>query len=194
MDKHEPVAGALYGLTDLPLKDGAQKKFLGVQQGLSSFRADSIISSPLRRCLETANFYFPKNEIVTKDEAKEVDFGDWEGLTFTEINEANPAGVVSWAEDENFTFPNGESLMNFRLRVKTLSEYIFSLKENNIVLVTHGGVIRILLCQLLGLHHRHSSAFKFEQGLLTSIELFENGLGVLEKLNDQGDEEWLKSL
>ena len=194
MDKHEPIEGALYGQVDLPLREGVYEKFKPVKVGLEELQVDALICSPLQRCRKTCEYYFPNLEPVIRDEAMEVDFGDWEGLTFDQIKGRYPEEVNHWAADESFSFPKGESLKAFNKRIKVLLTDICSLDKKNVVLVTHGGVIRIILCQLLDLHQKHSSAFRLDAGTLTCVEVFENGLGVLEKLNDFGDKRWLKSL
>ncbi|MCM8537359.1 MAG: histidine phosphatase family protein [Lentisphaeraceae bacterium] len=194
MDKVEPVPGALYGQTDLALKDGFEQKFSPLQKALELLKPDAVVCSPLKRCRQTVDFYFPDEKPIFKDEAMEVDFGDWDGLTFAQIKDKYPEEVNHWAEDEKFGFSNGETLQEFSDRLKVLTKFMLSLEGKNIVLVAHGGVIRMLLCQLLNLHQRHSSAFELNSGLMTSIKVFENHLGVLEKINDFGDETWLRSL
>lgn len=106
-----------------------------------------IYASPYRRCQETANILFPEDEIITKEELREMSFGCLEGHSFVEIFESDAEGLQPWMKDP-YTFgpPQGESIDEAYERV---SKYIKSIEESSI-LVTHDGFIRLALCSILG--------------------------------------------
>jgi alpha-ribazole phosphatase len=182
---HQGREGAFYGNTDLNLKP-RQKT------ALSLSKAIQIFSSPLLRCrqsMEQLNIDLFKQI----DLAKEVDFGVWEGMTYSEIQNAYPREAKDWECNKNFTFPQGEKLEVFYSRIQSLAELINEQKED-VFLMTHGGVIRHLICHYLGLDYDKSLAFKVETGSLSTIEIFIGGLGVLNSLNKKEIESWQVSL
>lgn len=178
---HQGKVGAFYGSTDLALKELMPKP-------LKIHEDTKIFSSPLLRCRQSLECLNLKAE-VHLDFAKEVDFGAWEGLTYSEIEKNYPQEVKDWQRQEEFAFPQGEKLKAFHKRIEALAELINS-QEQDVFLMTHGGVIRHLICHYLGLHYDKSLAFKVDTGSLSSIEIFPEGLGVLNSLNQKELVSW----
>jgi broad specificity phosphatase PhoE len=114
---------------------------------------------------------------------REVDFGRWENLAFDEIPKRDSARLDRWAAfDPTFRFPAGERLGDFLARTRRVAREIARAPEDTLLVVTHGGVIRSLLCRFLRLPPRRYVAFNPSPGSLTVLELFENGGGVLTAL------------
>ena len=91
-------------------------------------------------------------ELKIESLLREVDFGDWEGLSFEEISKADPEGAGKWCVcDPEFTFPRGENLAGFLERVGAAAKILTTGKYKTVAAFTHGGVIRFMLCRLLGL-------------------------------------------
>jgi len=111
---------------------------------------DFIISSPLKRAYETAEIVRGnKNvEIVTYDGLKEVNLGDFEGLTYKEIEEKfNDTLKKINADPVNNKYPNGESLKEFFERVSSTFEKILEeYKDKRIMVVAHGGTVKAIEC------------------------------------------------
>lgn len=186
LKKSAPIEHAFYGSTDLPIIPTTVKTV--------DYDERQIYCSPMQRCLQTANLYFPEKGIINQHDARECDFGDWEGMTFQEIADAFPDEVEQWKHGEGFQFPNGEKLKGFSDRVEKLAKELISKDEDSLVLVTHAGVIRFMLCYFLGIDYKKSMSFNVDPGSFTCIKIFENGMGVAHKLNSIGDQPWLKSL
>lgn len=120
---------------------------------------DVIISSPLKRCaafaekLASETLLTEKNAValVIKDCWREIHYGDWEGLSTQSIWQQQPELMQKmWQEPLEFCAPNGEPVKDFSLRIEQawlelLNEY----QGKRILLVCHGGVMRLLLQQLL---------------------------------------------
>ena len=176
-------AGAFYGATDLDLIEPIHA------EPCDSKKSFKLYSSPLKRCRKTAEHFFSGQDIELIEEAREVDFGTWEGMNFEEISIQSPDLVEAWMNDENFCFPKGESLKNFETRIKQLANQLVKSGHERIVLVSHGGVIRHLICEFLGLSFKQSLLFQVELASLTQLQIFENGKGVLQGL---GIREWQK--
>lgn len=147
------------------------------------FNFQSIYCSPKLRCLETLNIILPGYSYTINEDLREIDFGEWEGLSFKQVSENYPGHVTKWAQDEDsFEFPNGESIASFRRRIENIQKTIEKENRTPILIVAHGGVIRHLLCFLLRLPVNAYSVFFIDYGKYARLQLFNQG-GMLTKLN-----------
>lgn len=135
--------GICYGQTDLGLASTYKDEFKVVLNQLPK-QIDSVYSSPLKRCLQLAKAI--STHPILENKLKEIDFGDWEMQKWDKIplDEIQP-----WYDDYvNVKSKNGESLVDLSKRVL---EFYLNLKQNNkenICIVTHSGVIRVILAHL----------------------------------------------
>lgn len=111
--------------------------------------ADIAVTSPMRRCIETARIIYPHITPVICDELRECDFGGFEGKNYHEVsgNAAYQHWIDSGGED---TFPNGESPRDFRKRctegfLRTVKNHG---EEDVIAYIVHGGTIMSVLSEL----------------------------------------------
>lgn len=113
---------------------------------------ERVITSPLQRCAAFARVFAQQHSLpLTFDEQiKEMHFGTWEGRTAAELNAADPDALARfWDDPDGHPPPHGESLSHFQARVLAAwNNIIHHYPEQKILLVTHAGVIRILLCHL----------------------------------------------
>jgi len=106
-------------------------------------------------------------------------------MTFAQIAAEEPAAIDRWAElEEDFAFPEGEGLAPFRHRVAAVASRVSAASGETIVTVTHGGVIRFLICHFLGLAPRDHLLFTVDPASVSEIRI-EGGRGVLTLLNDR---------
>ena len=110
---------------------------------------NQVFSSDLKRAVETANHISSKFE--KRKELREVDVGSFVGKKVSETYTNNPL-ILKSLIDDSFTFPNGESMKDFRGRVKQELDYLFSqTKENETsIVVTHGFFIGTAIGSTLG--------------------------------------------
>lgn len=120
---------------------------------------DCVFSSPMKRCVETAQILYPQKEMILIPEWKEMDFGDFEGKNYIELQEDER--YQKWI-DSNGTlpFPGGEGRAEFAERCRQgfdrmcrlLSEIQREkiMHSGNIGLIVHGGTIMSLLGSLYG--------------------------------------------
>ena len=132
------------GSTDEPLCN------IGIQNisDLNISEYDVIISSPLIRCLQTAEILFPNNDIRIENNFRECDFGDFEGKNFLEL-QFDPA-YQTWINNQGLSsFPNGEKPTLFRERCcLAFQENIHKYSEfHKIAFVVHGGTIMSILSE-----------------------------------------------
>ncbi|MEG1696803.1 MAG: histidine phosphatase family protein [Acinetobacter sp.] len=114
---------------------------------------DVIISSPLRRCRRFAEHLADQLGLPMRvnEHIKEMYFGDWEGISTQAIYEAEPEQLANfWQFPTQYHAPNGESLIQFQQRVMCGFDEIYEQMQrqdwNKALVVTHGGVIKLLTC------------------------------------------------
>jgi alpha-ribazole phosphatase len=122
-------------------------------------------------------------EIVT--ELVEIDFGDFEGLTYEEIQARYPAAFQSWMDRPAKTrFPNGESLAEMRRRVLSAVETLRNRhRRQSIALVSHSGVSRILLAEALTIPAHEIFRLAQRYAAINRIDYFDDGGVVVELMN-----------
>lgn len=177
-------SGQYIGATDLPLSEVGREQARQLADVLPA-RVSKSLCSPMRRTRETAHLALNGRDcsIEVLDALREVDFGRWERLTFAEIAARDQELVNEWQQDPlSFQFPEGESTADFRQRVVGGLTKIISLPEESVLVVCHGGVIRVMLCSLLGVSFAHYLSFAIEPAALTVIDV-DGQRGVLQKLN-----------
>lgn len=114
---------------------------------------DVIISSPLRRCRRFAEHLADQLGLPMRvnEHIKEMYFGDWEGISTQAIYEAEPEQLANfWQFPTQYHAPNGESLIQFQQRIFIGFEQIYTqIQAQNgqkALVITHGGVIKLLTC------------------------------------------------
>jgi len=170
-----------FGRTDLPLTAAGEAQAQALGKLLAPLRPESIWVSPAVRAVRTAALALPQAaaRFATVPELQEVDFGRWEGKSFAQIALESPELVRRWNDDEaDFGFPGGEPMAVYRERMRLLGQRLAEAPGDELVAFTHGGVIRSLICQVLGLAPRHYLLFAIPTGSLTTLELHAQ-LGVL---------------
>jgi alpha-ribazole phosphatase len=135
----------------------------------------AIYTSPLRRAAETAEriagaFELP---IVPEPDFREMCLGRWEGMTVAEIQAAFPGTYERWLADPlTHPAPGGEKLEAFFARVVgAFARMRESRPEADGILVSHGGVVKALLCHVLGLDMRALFRIKQDNTAVNQIEL-----------------------
>lgn len=144
----------------------------GLQQmwaAVSTQHWDRLVSSPLIRCAAFASDYVKRHSLpLTFDSRlKEMHFGAWEGRTAADLMRTDADALSRfWNEPQHNTPPGGEPLAQFRLRVlEVWNDILAAHAGQRVLIVTHGGVIRMLLCHAL--QRPLSALLTFEVGTAT---------------------------
>jgi alpha-ribazole phosphatase len=177
--------GRFVGSTDVPLATEHTAEITALARNLGEKWPTRCICSPLKRARQTAEILAKKLDLTIEldPDLREIDFGRWEGLSFEEIATSDPELIVRWNSwDDEFAFPEGESIGDFLRRVKRVGDRIKSGSDETILLVSHGGFIRSMICYLLGLSDRQYVLFDVKRASLTTIDIID-GRGVLTGLN-----------
>ncbi|MFR9534088.1 MAG: alpha-ribazole phosphatase family protein [Rikenellaceae bacterium] len=134
-------AGICYGITDLDLDPKSYVADIAqIKEGISEVKFDAIYSSPLKRCRQAAEAIASESEIILDARLKEMDFGEWEMMRWSEIFEAQ-SGKEWFANYINCPTPRGESFSNLVHKAKSFIEEVKD-KKGDILVVTHAGFIR----------------------------------------------------
>lgn len=142
------------GQVEVPLsiKGHLQAVYLGDEFKKYDFK--HIFCSDISRCVKTAEIIAHKQdkEITVLNELREINLGKWDGKTFKEIKEKYPKEFNE--RGENFTSfcpPEGESFEDLSKRILPVFKDITEKAMGDILIVSHAGVNRVILCDLLGI-------------------------------------------
>ena len=142
---------------------------------------DVIFSSPLQRCHAFAINLAEQLEIPLQlnMHIKEMYFGDWEGISTQSIYENEPELLANfWQFPIKYHAPNGESLEQFLQRVQVGFDEIHTQMKihqwNRALVVTHGGVIKLLTCLARHKHLNDLLKMSAEHGQLYSVKMYKN--------------------
>lgn len=177
----------LCGWSDPDLNSSGKKSALQLAEYLKELQLDVILTSGLKRANETANYLRANREvdILTKEEFRELNFGEFEGFRMKDIERDFPEIYKELRKDFiKFKFPKGESLYEMNSRVITATEGLLKEYEGkNIALVVHSGVIRCILAHYITGDIRRHWHFKIDYCGATILEIHE-GFPILTKLNN----------
>ena len=178
---------ACVGSTDVQLNDVGRAQAISLCERMRDVFPDVIYVSPLLRAADTIKPYcelHPEIQVVTEQDLRERDFGEWEDKTFEEIREADPERYAKWQYDFiGYVVPGGESSEQVQQRINSFIDRLLNQGDGKVYfLVTHLGTARHLISRCLGLSTEQSWRFNIENASVTVIDI-ENGCGVLKYLN-----------
>ncbi|KTC14095.1 alpha-ribazole phosphatase family protein [Pseudomonas viridiflava] len=170
--------GGLRGSIDDALTD------LGWQQMRSAVTEagpwDRVVSSPLQRCSRFSEELAARLSLPMELESglQELHFGDWEGHSPAQLMETDAEGLgLFWNDPYAFTPPNGEPVIDFSARVLGAVQRLHDLYAGErVLLVSHGGVMRLLLAQARGLPREQLLQVVVGHGALLSINVAAEGV------------------
>lgn len=163
---------------------------------------DAVYCSNLQRAVKSAEIIAGPHGLIPiiRADLRERNFGEWEGLSFTEIRDKYPDEFESWAVNPlKFNPPGGESTIEVRDRVINALDKILSgvskgqsikgskyqrvrnsdtltlgcSDTKNIAIVAHGGVNRIILCHIMGIPLENIFRIEQDYAAVNIIEFWE---------------------
>lgn len=142
------------GQRDLPLSPESFAQAASWRDPLKDIPFSRILCSDLARCRDTAAELLRGSD--KKAEAapslREIDLGAWDGLSKDEVRDRYPGLYEQRGADmAGFRPPNGESFQDLRERALSFLRPVLAVTSGHVLLVTHAGVIRVLLCHCLGM-------------------------------------------
>jgi len=159
----EPVGGdVLRGRVDHPLSELGWSQMLKAaalttERELSPLTPSwtHLISSPLQRCRAFAEHLASVTalELRVCDQWQEIDYGDWDGMLLSDWREEAGPQFKEFRKDmSKLQPPNGEAFLPFKDRVLAAMHELAELPDgSHVLVVTHGGVLRVVLPTVLGM-------------------------------------------
>ena len=174
--------GRLIGATDAPLDPVGQEQARALAGRILRWAPQVCYCSPLLRCRQTAAAMVPQLPLHIEPDLREIDFGRWETRTPAEATAHDPSVMDRWAAfAPDFAFPGGEAVGDFLRRVRAAADRLIHAEPQTVLAVAHAGVIRTIICYLLGLEPVRYVAFDVPYAGIVVIDLFD-GKGVLSAL------------
>ena len=175
-----------WGRTDMPLSPAGIRQAERLRDRLALEKIDAVYASPLRRAYKTAEIIAAGHQVAINacEDLCECNFGEIEGLNFDEIKQRYPALAGELSRRRTGAFPGGETIEQLNARVlaflKTLEKHR---TEETLLVVAHGGPVRLLICNLLGLGLEYWIQFRIDYASLSIVETYP-GMNILDLCND----------
>lgn len=145
-----------------------------------------IVTSPLQRCAHFAKTLAHSRSVdcVVDERLREMDFGDWEGQEIAVVWRDDTVRAQAWTRDpSSCTPPNGESLASLTQRVTDcIDDLLRDYRGQHLLLVTHGGVIRAALGQVLGMPLSYLNRLDVPYACLSTLAVYNDGATQISQL------------
>ena len=172
------LGGGLRGSLDdaLTAKGWAQMRAAVMEQG----PWDRLVSSPLQRCARFAEELGAQLNlpVTLEKDLQELHFGAWEGQSAAALMKTDAEGLgLFWADPYSFTPPDGEPVSAFSDRVLgAVARLHQAYVGERVLLISHGGVMRLLLAQARGLPREQLLNVEVGHGGLFSVQVAADGV------------------
>ena len=170
------------GIQDVPVSDYGKAQIRKSREYIEGFKWTKVYSSPLRRCIETAECLgIEKEELEIRENLREMAAGIWENLTFKEIREKYPELYEERGKSlGTFAVEGAESFGEAGERFGACLDEIREETDENILVIAHAGVIRGYLCLLDGKCYDEVMDYSIPFGSVTVLEEYEGTVQIVE--------------
>ncbi|MFF3210810.1 bifunctional RNase H/acid phosphatase [Streptomyces sp. NPDC002886] len=175
--------------SDPELSEAGRRQAAAVAESLAARGTiETVISSPLRRCRETAQAVADRLGLtVTVEEGlREVDFGAWEGLTFAEARERHPEDLQAWLDSPKAApTGGGESFATATRRISATRDRLLAEHAGRtVLLVSHVTPVKILVRLALGAPPEALFRMELSAASLSAVAYYADGNASVRLLND----------
>lgn len=182
----EDARGRCYGRLDIELSESGREQCRRLAAQLSGEPVAAIVCSPRLRARDTADAIAEPHRlpVTVLDQLRELDFGELEGRTYEEIAASRPELYERWmTEPTTLRFPGGEGYADLHARVAdAVAQLRATYDDRMVVAVTHGGVVRAVLAEALGMPHDRIFRLAVDTASITRVEWCE-GVAVVRSFN-----------
>ena len=180
------AVGKLQGNSDIKLLPAGIEQARQLAEHAPFRAVDAVYSSDLSRAVKTAEILAEKFglPVIKEPGLRETSFGEWEGRFLSELAEENPNGFEKFfTRPDKVQPPGGETFLQSQARImNAFDEIIADNDDKNIIVVTHGAAIRLILCAAL--YIPISKMWSISQyNMALNILTFEEGNFSVELLN-----------
>jgi broad specificity phosphatase PhoE len=154
------LAGRFCGHSDPPVNKRGLRQIEELIERLRTESIDAVYTSDLSRSLTTADAIgrvFGLSPIKVP-ELREIDFGEWEGLSWQQIESHDQFYARGWSEAyPDLPAPGGEPFDAFQSRVLCEVKHLLAkTSQRHTAVVTHAGVMRVVLRSLCGFEEQEA--------------------------------------
>lgn len=184
------AAGRAQGQSQVPLNTAGRAQARALAVRLRPLRFTAAYASDLPRVTDTAAPILHGRDLhlVTLPALREKSFGEWEGMTFGEMEAHYPESYAElFSDDGSFAPPGGESDRQLFQRVAAAVERLRETHghdRGDLLLVAHGGSLCAAIVHLLALPADSMWRFRLDNGGVSAITLYDDGGAALDLLND----------
>ena len=161
----QEARGRCYGTLDVGLSARGHRRAQLLARTLDRIPLAAVYASPSQRAVETAAPLAAAHGLtpIIDEALREIDFGDFEGQSYDEIERSHPELYRQWMETPTLVqFPGGESYTRLRVRALAAMEAIRARQRGQTTaVVSHGGVLRAMLADCLAM--RDDAIFRLDQ-------------------------------
>jgi alpha-ribazole phosphatase len=172
------VAGLYSGHAPTPLTEKGISQAHSLHQLLLDVPFDQVLCSELERAQHTARLALHARDIPTHTTPllNEMFFGDWEMRHHRDLTREDPESYAAWCTDWQNAIPtNGEGFQAFSARVQ---QFITELPtwgaSQNVLIVSHQGVLSLLIASLLSMPASSLWHFRIDQGTWSAIDMHDD--------------------
>ena len=182
--------GRAQGQADPPLNQAGQAQVEAVAVRLAPVAFEAAYSSDQRRAADTALPVMRGRDtpIVHRRDLREKSFGEWEGMTYEELQLRYPAMLAElFDERPAFAPPGGESDLELFARAAGAAARIAGRHagtDGNILVVSHGGTLRAMMVSMLGLPVESMWRIRLSNAGLSVVTVFDEVGATIDLLND----------
>ncbi|MFJ3878090.1 bifunctional RNase H/acid phosphatase [Streptomyces sp. NPDC090077] len=177
------------GGTDPELSPAGRRQAAAVAEALAARgTVQAVVSSPLRRCRETAQAVADRLglPVAVEEGLRETDFGAWEGLTFAEVRERFPDDLQAWLDSPRAApTGGGESFTAVTRRVSAARDRLLAAHAGRtVLLVTHVTPVKTLVRLALGAPPESLFRMELSAASLSAVAYYADGNASVRLLND----------
>ncbi|HJU10344.1 MAG TPA: histidine phosphatase family protein, partial [Candidatus Binataceae bacterium] len=166
--------GRVMGRNPVELSENGCAQVEAAAELAGSLQLDLIVTSPLVRARQTAEIIAKKTgglEIIEDPAIAEVSYGRWEGMTYHELID-DPHYAVYRESPVDYPTPGGETIPNVQERgVAAVHRAVQANPGRRILFVSHGDIIRTVLCYFLGLELKFFHRVRIDNAALSAIQI-----------------------
>jgi broad specificity phosphatase PhoE len=182
--------GRWQGRLDPPLSERGRREAQMVAGRLAAdpdLRPGRILSSTLARASETAAIIGGSVGVEPEPDARlvEIGAGEWEGRTHAELAAIDGERYRAWRTTPGYGPPGGEPIPEATERVRSILDHVAASDTWPVLLVSHGGTLRILARLLLDLSAERAEAVDIDNASVSSAVRSGSGTWRLERWNDE---------
>jgi probable phosphoglycerate mutase len=183
-------SGRYSGRGDVPLTDEGEAQAMAAGGRVAGISRDvtAVVSSPLRRCVRTAELVAAEVgglPVTVLDDLIECDFGEWEGLTFAEVRKRWPAEMTAWLASVDVAPPGGESFRAVAVRVRrAVATALEAYAGGVVVMVSHVTPIKLALQDALAASDSFLHRLYLDAAGVSTMDVWPDGNIAVRSVNE----------